>query len=332
VPRGFDQGVQSHLDFLQISISSKGPSTLLRNTGRTGSLANGKISPFAGIGVRGGNPGEIWPLDVLTELLKVNWKETGIQLAGYAAFRARNLAWRTGSSDLLAKGLMPDDIAAQAILSVISGERTWEPERGPLLPYLKRIVDSLLSHLAESGDNRWLDPWTSEDTQLAAGTALPEADSDCRDETDDDQDDRIEQLFDAVADKPELAEVLDAMLKFDETRPRYLALRIGKPVSHVNNCLKRIRRLALKIVASRICQGVSGEETIDASPRRGALMKRVEAIIKPSKLATVRDALAQIGVGEIAVEPASSKVKIGVIVSDENAPQVVSTIELAVRR
>jgi nitrogen regulatory protein PII len=61
-------------------------------------------------------------------------------------------------------------------------------------------------------------------------------------------------------------------------------------------------------------------------------VKRVEAIIKPSKLATVRDALAQIGVSEVALEPALSKLKIGVVVSDENVPQVVSTIELAVRR
>jgi len=70
-----------------------------------------------------------------------------MKLAAYAAFRSRNLSWRTGSEVALAKGLMPEDIAAQAIASVIAGERKWEPQRGPLLPFLRRVVDSLLNHL-----------------------------------------------------------------------------------------------------------------------------------------------------------------------------------------
>jgi nitrogen regulatory protein PII len=61
-------------------------------------------------------------------------------------------------------------------------------------------------------------------------------------------------------------------------------------------------------------------------------MKKVEAIIGASKLDGVRDALAQIGVGNVAVEPYLSKLKIGVIVSDEITPQVVNTIESAARR
>jgi hypothetical protein len=73
------------------------------------------------------------PLDPVKELLHVDWRETGMKLAAYAAFRSRNLAWRTGSDVALAKGLMPEDVAAQAIVSVIGGDRKWEPERGPLL-------------------------------------------------------------------------------------------------------------------------------------------------------------------------------------------------------
>jgi nitrogen regulatory protein PII len=63
-----------------------------------------------------------------------------------------------------------------------------------------------------------------------------------------------------------------------------------------------------------------------------SVMKKVEAIIGASKLEGVRDALAQIGVGDVAVEPYLSKLKIGVIVSDEITPQVVNTIESAARR
>jgi nitrogen regulatory protein PII len=62
-----------------------------------------------------------------------------------------------------------------------------------------------------------------------------------------------------------------------------------------------------------------------------AVMKKVEAIIRVSKLEGVRDALSQIGVRDVAVESYFSKLKIGVIVSDEITPQVVNTIESARR-
>ena len=61
-------------------------------------------------------------------------------------------------------------------------------------------------------------------------------------------------------------------------------------------------------------------------------MKKVEAIIRTSKLDSVRDALAHIGVSDVAVIPHLSRLKIGVIVPDEITPQVVSTIESAARQ
>ena len=200
-------------------------------------------------------------LDVVKELLRVDWAETGMKLAAYAAFRSRNLFWRTGSDIALAKGLMPDDIAAQAIVSVIGGERKWEPERGPLLPFLKRVVDSLLNHLALSSDNRRIERLSHDDSltygderiALQDGDEAPwpprPADFDVAgpSESECDADERIDRLVEAAKGTPELAEVLNAILEFNEARPRLIALRIGKPVNHVNNCLKRLRRLALKI-------------------------------------------------------------------------------------
>ena len=202
-------------------------------------------------------------MDVVKELLRVDWGETGMKLAAYAAFRSRNLLWRTGSDVALAKGLMPDDIAAQAIVSVIGGERKWEPERGPLLPFLKRVVDSLLNHLALSADNRRIERFSQVDTSpygvdriaFQDGDEGPwprhPADFDAADpsESECDADERIDRLTEAAKETPELAEVLNAILEFNEARPRLIAIRIGKPVNHVNNCLKRLRRLALKISA-----------------------------------------------------------------------------------
>ena len=205
----------------------------------------------------GGGP----PLDIVKRFLRVDWGETGMKLAAYAAFRSRNLSWRTGSEVALAKGLMPDDIAAQAIVSVIGGERKWEPERGPLLPFLKRVVDSLLNHLALSADNQRIERLSQNDRSPHGVERI--AFRDCGEnpwprgpvefnltdpsDTDSAADERIERLVEAAKGTPELAEVLNAILDFDEARPRLIALRIGKPVNHVNNCLKRLRRLALKI-------------------------------------------------------------------------------------
>ena len=61
-------------------------------------------------------------------------------------------------------------------------------------------------------------------------------------------------------------------------------------------------------------------------------MKKIEAIIRASKLDGIRDALAQIGVGAVAVEPHLSKLKIAVIVADEMTTEVVNTIEYTARR
>lgn len=200
-------------------------------------------------------------LDTIKELLKIDWKETSIRLAGYASFRARNLGWRTGRTDALAKGLMPDDIAAQAILSVISGERAWEPDRGPLLPFLKRVVDSLMNHLAESNDNSRLERFISNPPPIAAN-AYP-IDFEDSPELGDTAEKRIDLLFEAAAGKPELIEVLEAIIEFGEPRPRFIAARIGKPVSHVNNCFKRLRRLALKVSATLGRSTVSGGASVN---------------------------------------------------------------------
>ena len=206
-------------------------------------------------------------MDVVKELLRVDWAETGMKLAAYAAFRSRNLSWRTGSEVALAKGLMPEDIAAQAIASVIAGERKWEPQRGPLLPFLRRVVDSLLNHLALSSDNRRIERLAQDEASSYGGERIafhdgaagpwplgPEDfDAAGSSESEYDADERIDRLAEAAKGTPELAEVLNAILEFNEARPRLIALRIGKPVNHVNNCLKRLRRLALKI--SRDAEG-----------------------------------------------------------------------------
>jgi DNA-directed RNA polymerase specialized sigma24 family protein len=116
--------------------------------------------------------------DIESELRRVDWGEIGVRLTAYAVRKARNLRWRTGRVDALAGGKTPEDLAGEAILKVLDGERAWDPERGALLPYLQGVVDSLLSHLAASADNRSQERWT--DAHERAEEAPPPFDPDDR--------------------------------------------------------------------------------------------------------------------------------------------------------
>jgi nitrogen regulatory protein P-II 1 len=79
--------------------------------------------------------------------------------------------------------------------------------------------------------------------------------------------------------------------------------------------------------------GISARPVRAATERR--LMKKVEAIIKPLKLDEVEEALSSIGVQGLTVSdvkgPGRPKLKLAIVVSDELVPQVVETIECAVR-
>jgi nitrogen regulatory protein PII len=60
-------------------------------------------------------------------------------------------------------------------------------------------------------------------------------------------------------------------------------------------------------------------------------MKKIEAIIRPSKLDAVRDALSQIGVISLTVEALAAKLKIAVVAADGLTSDVVHAIESAAR-
>ena len=72
--------------------------------------------------------------DVHRELADADWADIGIRLTAYASWKARTLRWRLGR-DALPAGKSAEDLAADAIVKVLSGERAWEPQRGGLLPY-----------------------------------------------------------------------------------------------------------------------------------------------------------------------------------------------------
>jgi len=188
--------------------------------------------------------------DLQLELQRVDWADLGIRLTAYATWKARNLRWRTGRFDALAGGKTPEDLAAEAILKVLAGERAWDPSRGALLPYLEGVVDSLMSHLAASVDNRLQESWSSDlhdasDAPTASGPS-----------------DRIDQLCAALRRDQQhaLLAVVDAVAAHCEPKPQAIAHHLGTTVADVNNRLKRLRRYAQKVVeASRARSGATTE-------------------------------------------------------------------------
>lgn len=67
------------------------------------------------------------------------------------------LNWRTGNSKELPKGETDGSIVSKAFELVLSGKRKWNPQNDPdFAKYMMDVIDSLLSHLADSLDNRML--------------------------------------------------------------------------------------------------------------------------------------------------------------------------------
>jgi hypothetical protein len=172
--------------------------------------------------------------DTRRRLREADWEDIGIRLTAYAAWKARNYRWRTGQSWALAAGKTPEDLAREAIVKALDGTRAWNPARGPLLPFLQGVVDSLMSHLATSGDNIILERWHE---------ALPDPAA-----QDDDSADLVDHLRRALAERREadLLAVLDAV-QTHGPKPHAIAVGLGTTVADINNRLKRIRRAALKI-------------------------------------------------------------------------------------
>lgn len=83
-------------------------------------------------------------------LQKVNWESIGLRLTYYAVKKAYRYRW---NSKIAIGGVSPEDLAHEAIAKIFDEKRKWDPQKDPdLFKYLTGVVDSLISHLADSPD------------------------------------------------------------------------------------------------------------------------------------------------------------------------------------
>lgn len=132
----------------------------------------------------------------------------------------------------------------RVIEKTLSGERHWDPAKGPLVPWLKDQVKSVIDALATSAPSRReaLAGERDEEEQEEKELAVQPTHQEQRLLTTE----RVNTLFQAVSDDRELEEVLEAIMNGCEPTPRQLAAELNVSVQDINNRLKRLRRRALK--------------------------------------------------------------------------------------
>lgn len=200
----------------------------------------------------------------LAKLSDEDWTKLVLKLGHYAASVSRRLRWRTRNSRELPGGETVESIVSKAIEKLFSGDRRWDPRAEPdLEKYLMDVIDSLLSHLVESQDNKLLTTvpetaGTDEQAEWEAGPKEPEHGSEwlarsalspetaLLESEQKSRDDRaLEMLIEECSTNPVLTKVLEAM--FDgHDGPAEIARATGLDRKDIYNAAKRLdRKIAL---------------------------------------------------------------------------------------
>lgn len=190
-------------------------------------------------------------LDLLQEM---NWSAIRKALLAYSTWRAKNYCWNQGKSPDLANGYTVEDVVQEVIVKTFEGVRKWDPEKGQLLPWLQLQSKSVMDALAKSASHRHEMSLFDLDIESLVIEQPPDLESVLQEEARAHIRRKVEMLFRAVDDVPELREILQAILDGCLPRPRYLALELNISIREVDNRLKRLRRCASKLVYEDVLQ------------------------------------------------------------------------------
>jgi DNA-directed RNA polymerase specialized sigma24 family protein len=176
--------------------------------------------------------------DDLLKLLK--------RLTLHAECKLVRLRWRGVPGGPPPRGVQAEDIAAEAITRVLDGTRAWDERTQPdLLKHLRGVVDSLVSELVRSFDNRRFrrigPPGAGDESTMVHEAPGREPDprelASSREAAETFRAPIVEALR-----EDELAYQVFECLEADITKPSDIADYLGLPVSEINNAQKRLRR------------------------------------------------------------------------------------------
>lgn len=193
------------------------------------------------------------------------WGEHYPELIAFAEWSVQGKQWNSGS---LPRGHTAESIVQDVIVKTFSGERTWDPEKGDLLMWLKYVIRSEISHLVKSVANKIEVPLdlASENDSLIDGNDIrpyqppqPELhigspeDVIIAIETETEKTVvarlKIDALLEACSGKPELEEIVNAIVDSQcPAKTQKLAEFLGKPEGKINQNLRALRRRASKII------------------------------------------------------------------------------------
>lgn len=185
------------------------------------------------------------------------WEEHYPRLVAFAEWIIQGKHW---NSNTLPKGYTPEFIVRDVIAKTFSEERNWDPDRGDLLTWLKWVIRSDISHLAESASNRAEVPFdqakepdnkTHPSLGLRARAGSPEEvllDAETEAEKMAVARSKIDALLEACDGKPELEEIVYAVAAGNcEAKPQNLSEYLSRPINVINQQLRALRRRASKI-------------------------------------------------------------------------------------
>ena len=179
------------------------------------------------------------------------WTELLERLTHYALGKFRKCGWWRGDLRKLEwagpDGASPDDVALEAITSVIEGKRSYSPgKHGDFQNFLRSVVDSLVSHMVEKAKQRRTGRMpVTQDTDTGEYVEVET----CSKESDPadvcmsrEAIEVAKEVVVAHAEEDPLAmQVLECM-EADITKPAEMAEALGVDIKDINNAQKRLRR------------------------------------------------------------------------------------------
>lgn len=188
------------------------------------------------------------------------------RLLGYTINLVDRYHWRYG---VMPAGVDPKDIVQRIITKTLQGKLNWDPNKTDLFTFLRGRVWSETGKLFRRKEylheqHAHVDEDISDviDHKLSPEEILERViyqdPAEWLIEIEDAQEknfiiqEYIDGLLDASKGKPELEEVVYAILDGCEENPRFLAEWLNIPVSEVNNRIKRLRRRADRIKKKRM--------------------------------------------------------------------------------
>lgn len=196
-------------------------------------------------------------------LQQADWGRIGKGLLAFTVNRIRNYDWFRSDS-ALPQGKTADDIVQEVILKTIDGTRNWDPDKGPLEPWLRDQVKSIVDALSKSAAHRHTEYLSNDDKQSGDylsseksvasdlfGSVLSPEDEIIRRDDEKAADESINALLEKVDKEPELVEIITTILECDSDKPREIAMALSVSVTEIYNRIKRLRRFAQKVAREK---------------------------------------------------------------------------------